>query len=194
QGERELVSDCRSLAQFTLRGIPPMAAGAARIRITYQVDADGLLSVSARETHSGVEASVTVKPSYGLDDTGIARMLLDAYGRADSDMRIRMLREAQVDARRLIDATESALKQDGMALLSPPERALIASHIYILSDIIETGSEYEDGGLQALRAASAALSEATAEFAARRMDAGIRQALAGQTLERLAHQLDSGND
>jgi molecular chaperone HscA len=105
QGERELVSDCRSLARFELRGIPPMAAGAARIRVTYQVDADGLLSVSARETRSGVEASITVKPSYGLGDDEVARMLQDSYTRLQVDMVARALREEQVEAERILLAT-----------------------------------------------------------------------------------------
>jgi molecular chaperone HscA len=122
QGERELVADCRSLARFELRGIPPMAAGAARIRITYQVDADGLLSVSARELRSGVEASISVKPSYGLGDDDVARMLQDSYQAADVDMKARALREEQVEAERIILATESALAEDG-ALLSTEERA-----------------------------------------------------------------------
>ena len=126
QGERELVSDCRSLARFELRGIPPMAAGAARIRITYQVDADGLLSVSARETRSGVEASITVKPSYGLADDEMARMLQESYARAEVDMQMRALREEQVEAERILLATQSALDADA-ALLSDDERAEIAA-------------------------------------------------------------------
>jgi molecular chaperone HscA len=125
QGERELVSDCRSLARFELRGIPPMAAGAARIRITYQVDADGLLSVSARELGSGVEASITVKPSYGLGDDEIARMLQESFSSADTDMQLRALREEQVEAERILLATQSALDADA-ALLSEEERADIA--------------------------------------------------------------------
>jgi molecular chaperone HscA len=112
QGERELVSDCRSLARFELRGIPPMAAGAARIRITYQVDADGLLSVSARELRSGVEATITVKPSYGLADDDITRMLQDSFSSADQDMQQRALREEQVEAERILLATQSALEAD----------------------------------------------------------------------------------
>jgi molecular chaperone HscA len=185
QGERELVSDCRSLARFELRGIPPMVAGAARIRVTFQIDADGLLSVSARELSTGIEAQVTVKPSYGLDDNRIAAMLQDAYQRAESDMQLRMLREAQVEARRLIDATEAALAEDGEALLSPPERAAIARGIYAVADIIETGFDAPDGGVKALKAATDALNAATREFAARRMDASVRRAFAGQSVDLL---------
>ncbi len=125
QGERELVSDCRSLARFELRGIPPMAAGAARIRVTYQVDADGLLSVAARETRSGVEASITVKPSYGLGDDEVARMLQDSYSSAQVDMQMRALREEQVEAERILLATQSALDSDA-DLLEAAEQAALA--------------------------------------------------------------------
>jgi molecular chaperone HscA len=183
QGERELVKDCRSLARFELRGIPPMVAGAARIRVTFQIDADGLLSVSAREQASGVAAEITVKPSYGLGDADIARMLEDAYGRAEADMKLRTLRENQVEGRRLIDATEAALTEDGETLLSPSERAEIASHIYALADIIETGGEDSIGRL---KAACDALNRVTQEFAARRMDASVNRALAGHRLEEFA--------
>jgi len=194
QGERELVSHCRSLARFELRGIPQMVAGAARIRVTFQIDADGLLSVSAREMNSGVEAVINVKPSYGLEDADIARALQDAYACADEDMQTRRLCEEQVEARRLIDATEAALRTDGMALLSPPERTLITNHIYQVSDMIETGREYADGGLKALQAAAAALNQATQEFAARRMDAGIQRALAGKNLNQVEQHLTSQPD
>jgi molecular chaperone HscA len=171
-----------------------MVAGAARIRVTFQIDADGLLSVSARELNSGVEAVINVKPSYGLEDAYIARTLQDAYACADEDMQTRRLCEEQVEARRLIDATEAALRADGMALLSPPERTLITNHIYQVSDMIETGREYADGGLKALQAAAAALNQATQEFAARRMDAGIQRALAGKNLDQVEHHLSTQPD
>jgi molecular chaperone HscA len=182
QGERELVSECRSLARFELRGIPPMTAGAARIRVTFQVDADGLLSVSAREQSNGVEASVAVKPSYGLSDTQVAQMLEDAYGKADIDMRERMLREAQVDARRLLDATQSALAQDGESLLSPVEREAISRAIYALADVIESSGP---DSLKPLKQASEELNRITQDFAARRMNAGIQRALTGRNLNEL---------
>jgi molecular chaperone HscA len=189
QGERELVSDCRSLARFELRGIPPMVAGAARIRVTFQIDADGLLSVSAREQSTGIEAAVMVKPSYGLDDSRIASMLEDSYKLAGFDMKMRMLREAQVSARQLIDATEAALGDAGEALLSPPERMLVTSHIYMLADIIETGSEASDENIAALKSATDALNDATQEFAARRMNASVQRALSGHRIDQIADQL-----
>jgi len=182
QGERELVAECRSLARFELRGIPPMTAGAARIRVTFQVDADGLLSVSAREQSSGLEASVAVKPSYGLSDTQVAKMLEDAYGKADSDMRERMLREALVDARRLLDATQAALAQDGETLLSPVERASISQALYALADVIET---CEPDSLKPLKRASDELNRITQDFAGRRMNASIQLALTGRKLNEL---------
>ncbi len=181
QGEREIVSECRSLARFTLRGIPPMVAGAARIRVTFQIDADGLLSVTAREQTSGVEAHVEVKPSYGLGDGEVARMLLDAYGTGEIDAATRMLREAQVEARRLIDATEAALATDGAALLAPPEREVLQTAIYALAELLET----DEGDTRKIRAATDALNLASADFAARRMDASIKRALAGRSLETL---------
>jgi len=183
QGERELVTDCRSLARFELRGIPPMVAGAAHIRVTFQIDADGLLSVSAREQSTGIEAAVMVKPSYGLEENQIASMLEDAYERAEGDMRIRMLRENQVEGRRLIDATAAALAEDGNELLSPPERVEIAHYMHALADIIETGG---DDSVKPLKAACNALNRATQEFAARRMDASVKRTLAGQRLDDIA--------
>jgi molecular chaperone HscA len=179
QGERELVSDCRSLARFELRGIPPMAAGAARIRVTYQVDADGLLSVAARELHSGVEASIVVKPSYGLGDDEIARMLQDSFTSAEDDMKLRALREAQVEAERILLATESALGQD-LDLLSSAERDEIAACIVQLRHSAQ-GSDH-----QAIKAAIDALARSTEEFAARRMDRNVRAALTGKKLDEIA--------
>lgn len=181
QGERELVTDCRSLASFQLRGIPPMVAGAARIRVTFQIDADGLLSVSAREMTSGVEAQIQVKPSYGLSDDQISTMLLDAYGKADADMVARMLREAQVDARRLLDATQTALTQDGHAMLSYEEYQVIQKAIYVLGEALESSNDPQE-----IKRASDALNQASTVFAERRMDAGIRRALAGSKLEELS--------
>ncbi|WKZ86194.1 Fe-S protein assembly chaperone HscA [Ralstonia pickettii] len=178
QGERELASDCRSLARFELRGIPPMVAGAARIRVTYQVDADGLLSVSARETVSGVEASITVKPSYGLADDDVARMLQEGFQSAEDDMRRRALAEERVEAERLLEALSQALAADG-DLLSPEERAAIDAEIVVL----RTTMQGEDH--RAIKDAVDALSHGTDEFAARRMDRGIRKALAGKRIEEL---------
>jgi molecular chaperone HscA len=178
QGERELVSECRSLAQFTLRGIPPMTAGAARIRVTFQIDADGLLSVSAQEQTSGVEAHVEVKPTYGIGDDDITRMLLDGLGHSEADAQARMLREAQVDARRLLDATEAALAEDGAGLLSPPERAAIEAALHALAEALETAAD-----AQRVRDLSEQVNQATTEFAARRMDLRIRQALSGRSVE-----------
>jgi molecular chaperone HscA len=178
QGERELVSDCRSLARFELRGIPPMAAGAARIRVTYQVDADGLLSVSARETHSGAEASIVVKPSYGLGDDEIAAMLQDSFASADQDMKARALREEQVEAERILLATQSALDADG-SLLSETERA----EVLALMDVVRQKVQGDDH--DAIKAAISALANGTEEFAARRMDRSVRTALAGKRLDEL---------
>ncbi|MDO9004671.1 MAG: Fe-S protein assembly chaperone HscA [Aquabacterium sp.] len=178
QGEREGVNDCRSLARFELRGIPPMVAGAARIRVTFQIDADGLLSVSATELSSGVLAEIQIKPSYGLSDEQIAAMLADSVGRAQADMKLRMLREAQIDARRLLDATESALAEDGPALLSPAERQHILETMNLVAEQLETEADTE-----AVKAACQALNVATGPFAARRMDASIRQALTGRVLD-----------
>jgi molecular chaperone HscA len=179
QGERELVSDCRSLARFELRGIPPMAAGAARIRVTYQVDADGLLSVSAREMHSGVEASIEVKPSYGLGDDDIARMLQESFSSADDDMKRRALREEQVEAERILIATQSALDQDP-DLLSADERAGIDALIIQVRETAQ-GSDH-----QIIKSAVEALAKATEEFAARRMDRSVRAVLTGKKLDEIA--------
>jgi molecular chaperone HscA len=183
QGERELVSDCRSLARFELRGIPPMAAGAARIRITYQVDADGLLSVSARELRSNVEASITVKPSYGLGDDDVARMLSESHTEAEADMKARALREEQVEAERIMLATQSALDEDG-ALLTDDERAAIDALMAATMDVlVKSGSGEADH--YAVKAAYEALAQGTEEFASRRMDRSVRSALAGKSLDQL---------
>ena len=178
QGERELVSDCRSLARFELRGIPPMAAGAARVRVAFQVDADGLLSITAREKSSGAEASVTVKPSYGLSDAEIERMLRDSVEHARDDMQARALQEHRVEAERLLDATRGALAADG-ALLSAPEKEAIEKAVAALRAAL-SGADH-----RALKAAADALNRATEEFAARRMDASVRRALAGQKIASL---------
>ncbi|TDP74846.1 Fe-S protein assembly chaperone HscA [Roseateles toxinivorans] len=178
QGERELVSDCRSLARFELRGIPPMVAGAARIRVTFQVDADGLLSVFAKETVSGVEAKIVVKPSYGLSDDRIATMLRDSFATAETDMKIRALRESQVEAERMRLATRSALEVDG-DLLAPDELEAIESLLTALSQV-EAG---EDNA--AIDTAVEALAKGTEAFAAERMNRGIRQALTGRNVEQI---------
>ena len=176
QGERDLVSECRSLARFELRGIPPMVAGAARIRVTFQVDADGLLSVSALELASGVEASVTVRPSYGLADDQIAQMLKDGFSHAEGDMAARKLREARVDAERLVLATRAALAADGALLSAEEQRAVEA--------LLEaTAAARQGDDADAIEAAVKALAEGTEAFAGARMNQGIRQALAGRRLE-----------
>ena len=176
QGERELVSDCRSLARFELRGIPPMAAGVARIRVSFQVDADGLLSVSAREAVSGVQASVVVKPSYGLADEQVAQMLREGFAHAQDDMRVRALREARVEAERLLLATQSALDADG-ELLASGERAAIES---LMAGVREFAA---GGDHDRINQAVEALAKGTEEFAAARMNRGIHRALAGRSIE-----------
>ena len=176
QGERELVSDCRSLAKFELRGIPPMVAGAARIRITFQVDADGLLSVSAQEQGSGVEAHITVKPSYGLSDAEITRMLQDSNQHAQDDMLARALREQQVDAEQLIEAVENALAQDGAELLNQTEQARIRSSMNELRAVLNTTDHL------AIKRAVSGLNDATATFAQARMDKSVSHALGGRKI------------
>ncbi|OYT88797.1 MAG: Fe-S protein assembly chaperone HscA [Burkholderiales bacterium PBB3] len=178
QGERDLVADCRSLARFELRGIPPMAAGAARIRVTFTVDADGLLNVSAKEQISGVEARIDVKPSYGLSDDQIAQMLKDSFTTAEGDMRARALVEARVDADRLILATRSALAADG-DVLSEPERAEIDTAITALQAVLAQDD------VSVIEATSKALAQATESFAAARMNRGIAKALSGKNIETL---------
>ena len=176
QGERELVSDCRSLARFELRGMPPMAAGAARIRVTFQVDADGLLSVFAREEASGVEATITVKPSYGLSDDDIARMLKEGFATAEEDMRARALRESQVEAERMLLATRAALDADG-DLLDNDRRAAIDALMQAL-DTLRAGDDHH-----AIDRAVEALASGTEAFAAERMNRSLRQALTGKRVE-----------
>lgn len=176
QGERELVSDCRSLARFELRGIPPMAAGAARIRVTFQVDADGLLSVTAREQASGVESTVQVKPSFGLSDDEIETMLRESMSHAQEDVAARTLREQQVEADRILESVEGAVAADG-ELLTETERGQIAAavaHLHAMRD-----------GTDPLRIKQAieALNKASTDFAARRMDASIQAAMAGHKVE-----------
>ena len=175
QGERELVSDCRSLARFELKGIPPMAAGAARVRVTYQVDADGLLSVTAKEKTTGAEASVVVKPSYGLADADIERMLRDSFTHAKEDVHARALAESRVDGQRLLEATRSALAADA-SLLSSREKQVIEDRMIELEKAL-SGTDH-----RGIKQAIDELNRATEEFAARRMDEGIRRALAGRKI------------
>lgn len=178
QGERDLVADCRSLARFELRGIPPMAAGAARIRVTFTVDADGLLTVSAREQGTGVEARIDVKPSYGLSDEQIAAMLQDSFATAQEDMQARALVEARVEAERMLDATRSALAADG-DLLDAQERTAVDA----LMQALEAARNLTDAA--AVEAATEALAKGTEPFAAMRMNRSIAQALAGRNVENL---------
>ncbi|MEY2706322.1 MAG: hypothetical protein RI905_71 [Pseudomonadota bacterium] len=179
QGEREIVDHCRSLARFELRGIPPMAAGAARIRVTYQVDADGLLSVTAREQQSGVEANINVKPSYGLSDGDITSMLQDSFSHAADDVQARALREELVDAKRLLEAVEAALAED-KHLLDEDELDVIQRKLIALKDLTETAKD-----TQVLRRSVESLSKATDEFAARRMNESIKKALSGKKIEEI---------
>ncbi|MDD2048956.1 Fe-S protein assembly chaperone HscA [Pseudomonas putida] len=179
QGERELISDCRSLARFELRGIPAMVAGAAKIRVTFQVDADGLLSVAARELGSGVESSIQVKPSYGLTDGEIARMLKDSFEHAGFDKVARQLREHQVDAERLLEAVQGALDADGERLLDAEERLAIEQQMQDLRDLING----TDGA--AIEQQTKRLSQVTDAFAARRLDSTVKAALAGRNLNEI---------
>ncbi|WP_396432074.1 Fe-S protein assembly chaperone HscA [Limnohabitans sp.] len=179
QGERDLVQDCRSLARFELRGIPPMAAGAARIRVTFTVDADGLLSVGAKEQLSGVEAHIDVKPSYGLSDDQIATMLQESFTTAQADMKARALVEAKVDADRMLLATRSALQSDGH-LLQADERSAIDALMATLQAAVQTEQD-----AQALEDLTQALAKGTEAFAAERMNHSIRKALAGQNIKAL---------
>ncbi|MEO0048064.1 MAG: hypothetical protein RLZZ410_1023 [Pseudomonadota bacterium] len=176
QGEREVVDHCRSLAKFELRGIPPMAAGAARIRVTYQVDADGLLSVTARETASGVEAHIDVKPSYGLSDADITEMLQDGFSHATDDVHARALREELVDGKRLIEAIEAALTED-QDLLEADELEMILRKVEALKELVMDAKD-----AQVIRRSVESLSKSTDEFAARRMNKSIKKALAGKKI------------
>jgi len=178
QGERELVSDCRSLARFELKGIPPMTAGAARVRVTFQVDADGLLSVSAREKSTGIAASVAVKPSYGLTDAEVERMLRESFEHAKDDMHARSLAEHRVEGERLIEAVRAALEADG-ALASAEERTAIDHGIAVLRTAL-AGSDS-----RAIKAATDALNRVTEPFASRRMDASVQRALTGRKIANL---------
>jgi molecular chaperone HscA len=177
QGERELVEDCRSLAKFTLTGIPPMAAGAAHIRVTFQVDADGLLSVTAMEKSSGVQAEIQVKPSFGLAEEHIASMLKASMTNAKDDMQQRMLKEQQVEAARVLEALNSALQESGAKLLSEDELKTLRDTMQTLDDAAQ-GSD-----TQAIKDAIKLVDNASQDFATRRMDFSIQQALAGKTVD-----------
>ena len=179
QGERELIKDCRSLARFELRGIPPMVAGAAKIRVTFQVDADGLLNVAARELGSGVEASIQVKPSYGLTDGEITRMLKDSFQYAGDDKAARVLREQQVDAERLLEAVQAALQVDGERLLDADERAVIGLQMAQLRELM-VGDDAAAIEQQVKR-----LTQVTDAFAARRLDATVKAGLAGRSVNEI---------
>ncbi|WP_057455589.1 Fe-S protein assembly chaperone HscA [Pseudomonas savastanoi] len=179
QGERELISDCRSLARFELRGIPPMVAGAAKIRVTFQVDADGLLSVSAREMGSGIESSIQVKPSYGLTDDEVTRMLKDSFEYAGDDKVARVLREHQVDAERLLEAVQGALEADGERLLDEEERLVINLQMNELRELMQGTDGY------AIEQQTKRLSQVTDAFAARRLDSTVKAALAGRNLNEI---------
>jgi molecular chaperone HscA len=181
QGERELVSDCRSLAKFELRGIPAMVAGAARIRVTFQVDADGLLNVSAREMGSGVEAAIAVKPSYGLSDGEITRMLQESTQHAQDDMHARALREQQTEAGQLLEAVQHALEQDG-GLLSQAERTLIETQMGLLRDTLQLADHL------AIKRAATALNDATVSFAQARMDKSVAHVLTGKKIAELGEK------
>jgi molecular chaperone HscA len=181
QGERELVDDCRSLAQFVLRGIPPMVAGAAKIRVDFRVDADGLLSVSAEETSTGTKAQIEVKPAYGLSDDDMANMLRSSMEHAADDAGARMLAEARVDAERLVDALTMALEADG-SLLTEDERDRLESAMDKMHTVVAGGQT------EAIRLETKALSEASDEFAARRMNREIRRALQGQSVDALSEE------
>ncbi|MGB2532258.1 MAG: Fe-S protein assembly chaperone HscA [Porticoccaceae bacterium] len=178
QGDRELVSDCRSLARFELRGIPPMVAGSAKIQVSYQVDADGLLNVSARELSSGVESSIEVKPSYGLTDNEITQMLQDSFSHARDDMRLRALREQQVEADRMLEDLRAAIDKDGESLLDATELKCLQVALDELQALRESSDDHRQLANQI-----ESVGKTSEEFAARRMDASIKQALAGLSLD-----------
>jgi molecular chaperone HscA len=177
QGERELVSDCRSLARFELRGVPPMVAGAARIRVTLEVDADGLLNVSARETGSGVQASIEVKPSYGLTDLEIETMLRDSITHAGDDKQARSLREQQVEAARTIEALESALKDDGDRLLNSEERTVVEAALEVLRGLAQSDDQKQ------IKAGIEELERVCGFYVERRMNQSVQQAMSGHSVE-----------
>jgi molecular chaperone HscA len=178
QGERELVDNCRSLARFELRGIPAMTAGAAHIRVTFKVDADGLLSVSAMEKSTGIESSIEVKPSFGLDDKQISQMIKDSMHNAADDIQARMLKEQQVEASRVIESVQAALIADSK-LLNPEEVLVIENTIKSLAHVTQTDD------IDAIENALKTLNDSTAIFAERRMDSSISQALAGQAVDKI---------
>ena len=179
QGERELVSDCRSLAHFELRGIPPMAAGAARIRVTYQVDADGLMSVTAEELSSGVKSDIIIKPSYGLTDNEIETMLSDSMEHAKEDIDARMLAEQQVEARRVIEAVDSALAQDGRDLLDEDEFNTIVRARDELENMIDNAT------VDALKKAIKQVEASSEEYVAKRMNASVQKVLSGKNINQV---------
>jgi molecular chaperone HscA len=177
QGERELVSDCRSLARFELRNIPPMVAGAARIRVTFAVDADGLLSVEAQEQSSGVKASVVVKPSYGLTDTEIEGMLRDSMEHAEDDLEARRLREQQVEAERVVEALSAALADDGDQLLNPQEREQVEQ---ALAELV---SQKDGSDVNTIKQAVETLEKRCEFYVERRMNQSVNQAMSGHTID-----------
>jgi molecular chaperone HscA len=184
QGERELASDCRSLARFELRDIPPMVAGGAKIRVAYQVDADGLLSVNAREMISGVESHIEVKPSYGLNENEITSMLQDSFSYAKDDMKARALREQQVEADRMIEDLTAALAKDGRVLLDEAEYNCLEVAVKELQVVRDSSTEH-----RVLMRQIESVGKVSEEFAARRMDASIKNALAGQSLDDVENTL-----
>jgi molecular chaperone HscA len=177
QGEREVVDECRSLARFALKGIPPMVAGAARIRVTFQVDADGLLNVEAREETSGVTASVDVKPSYGLTDNEVERMLRESMEHAADDMQARMLREQQVEADRVLESIDAALEKDGKELLNESElEAILAARASL------SGARQGDDP-EVIKQAIKQIEQASEEYVARRMNRSVQSMMAGHKIE-----------